>query len=290
MATGRRPCAESILSTPGWREGLVLDVRPASAFAVRHLRGAVSHPLAHTKDLAGDLPSIFLPPRERPLLVVAATGTVAEEVAAHVRSRGRERVDAVVLDEDVLAAVPPEMVAAGVADGHLWEPPDWLRRHADLLPPPALGPVVDLGCGSGRAAVWLATRGHRVTGLDHQPEALDLGRRLAAAAGCSCDFRLADLRNATNWPTGPWALVVATRFLQRDLLAAMTRRILPGGVVVVRTFREAPGYDGHPRPVHRLAPGELLGCFPRPGFTVLAHAEDFDPDGRPAAGIVARYL
>jgi len=245
-------------------------------------------PLAGLEDLARDLPSILLPPRECPLLVVAGDQGSAEAVAAAVRDRGRPLTEAVVLTAAGAAALPAEMVRQGSAPGRLWEPPRWLRRHADLLPPPVLGPAVDLGCGSGRAAVWLAARGHRVTGLDHQPEALELGRRLAALTGCRCDFRRADLRRREDWPDGSWALLVATRFLQRDLLAEMAGRLRAGGLAVVRTFRDAPGYGGHPRPRHRLGPRELLGFFRRPDFEILAHGEDFDPDGLPAAGVVAR--
>ena len=57
---------------------------------------------------------------------------------------------------------------------------------------------------------------------------------------------------------------------------------------MVRTFRDAPGYEGHPRPRHRLARGELLQYFATGVFEILAHEEGHDPDGRPAAGIVAR--
>jgi hypothetical protein len=68
----------------------------------------------------------------------------------------------------------------------------------------------------------------------------------------------------------------------------MAGRLRPGGVAVVRTFRHAPGWTGPPRRRHRLERGELLRIFDRGRFDVLAHAEDFDGDGRPAAGIVAR--
>jgi hypothetical protein len=63
---------------------------------------------------------------------------------------------------------------------------------------------------------------------------------------------------------------------------------MPGGVAMVRTFREAPGYAGHPRPRHRLRPWELTRLFPRGQWEILAHDQGFDPDGRPAAGVVAR--
>jgi len=276
-------------SLPGLRRGFVLDVRPAAAFAAGHLRGAASHPWPGG---AGDppgswLPSIFLPPRHEPLLVTAADARALAAVLADLHGRGR-RADGIVLDAPALAACPADRLVAGPATGVLWRPPPWLEEHAGLLPPPALGPVVDLGCGSGRAAVWLARRGYDVTGIDHQPEALVFGRRLAEASGCACRFTAADLRRRSAWPPGPWAVLLDFRFLLRDMLSEMTGRLRPGAVAVVRTFRDAPGWTGPPRRRHRLGRGELLGIFDRGRFEVLAHAEDFDGDGRPAAGIVAR--
>ena len=274
---------------PGLRRGFVLDVRPAPVFAAGHLRGAVCHPWpGDVGDPPGAwLPSVFLPPRHEPLLVTAGDAATLAAVLADLR--GRERpVEGLVLDAAVLSVCPPELLATGRAENVLWRPPPWLREHVGLLPPPALGPAVDLGCGSGRAAVWLARRGYDVTGMDHQPEALELGRRLAAASGCSCRFMAADLRPASAWPPGPWALLLNFRFLLRDMLTEMAGRLRPGGIAVVRTFRDAPGWTGPPRRRHRLERGELLGIFDRGRFEVLAHAEDFDGDGRPAAGIVAR--
>jgi SAM-dependent methyltransferase len=189
---------------------------------------------------------------------------------------------------DWWTGLPPEILATGPSAGHLWQPPSWLIRHADLLPPPAAGPVLDLACGSGRAAVWLAIRGYRVLGLDWQPEALALGRRLAASQRVECRFQTADLRQPGMLPAGPWAIILDFRFLQRELLDPLQRLVQPAGLVLLRTFRDAPGYGGHPHPRHRLQRAELLRHFPRGLFEILAHEESFDSDGRPAAGIVAR--
>ncbi len=279
---------------PGWRQGRILDVRPGPAFRAAHLVGAVSVPLepcpADPAHFADALPSIFLPPREEALLVVAGSPAVAEALAANLRSRGRSAVDALALSAEAAARLPGPLRAAGPSRGRLWSPPAWLEAHAALLPPPVLGPALDLACGSGRACAWLAGLGYRVTGLDHQPEALDLGRQLAASAGVPCTFAAADLRRAEAVPAGPWALVTIHRFLDRGLLERLPGLLVPGGVACVRTFRDPPGYDGHPQPRHRLARGELLQAFPAGRFAVLAHDEGFDADGLPAAGIVARRL
>jgi len=269
---------------PGWRDWPVLDVRPQADFQAGHLAGAVSHPVA-AGPFETALPSIFLPPRHAPLLVVAGTQAEADDLAGHLAGRGRETVQGLGLTAD---RIPPGLLAKGLSRAHLWSAPDWLVDHAGLLPPPAAGPVLDLGCGSGRAAVWLAERGYVVTGLDREAEALEMGRVLAASRGTACEFLPADLRDLSTIPAGPWSVILNFRYLQRNILPLLPRLLKPGGLVLLRTFRDAPGYGGHPHPRHRLARGELLSAVPRGQFDVLAHAEDFDPDGRPAAAIAAR--
>jgi len=190
-----------------------------------------------------------------------------------------------------LRAMPVEVLAMGDSRDHLWSAPPYLVENISLLPPPAAGPVLDLGCGSGRAMVWLAERGYAVTGIDHQPEALALGRELAALRGVECNFLQGDLRDPACIPEGRWSIVMNFRFLQRGLLEKLAAQLLqPGGVGVIRTFRDTPGYQGHPALVHRLARGELLNYFPAGSCEILAHEENSDSDGRPAAGIVVRKL
>jgi SAM-dependent methyltransferase len=53
--------------------------------------------------------------------------------------------------------------------------------------------AVDLGCGAGNQAVWLATRGFRMTCMDISPKALEHAERLAGEAGVECRFVAADL-------------------------------------------------------------------------------------------------
>lgn len=276
-----------LVSDPGFQAGAILDVRPQALFGQSHLRGAVSHPLAKACSPEA-VPSIHLPPRHVPLLLVGDVDQELASLAEDLAGRGRVGVSQLVLSQKILDQLPRALIEVGLNRRHLWQPPGWLQAHLGLLPPPAMGPVLDLGCGSGRAAVWMAERGYRVTGVDWQPEALDMGRQLAASRGVRCQFVEADLRNLENVPAGPWSLILNFRYLQRDFFEHFNKWLAPGGLVLIRTFRSAPGYEGHPQPRHRLSPGELAGSFPAGHFEVLAHEESFDPDGRPAAGIVAR--
>jgi SAM-dependent methyltransferase len=70
------------------------------------------------------------------------------------------------------------------------EPNRFVVQELSDLPP---GRAIDLACGEGRNAVWLAQRGWRVTAVDFSPVGLDKARRLADARGVKVDWVLADL-------------------------------------------------------------------------------------------------
>ncbi len=272
-------------SSHGWQAANILDIRPHREFVLGHLSGATSYPYSQKKD--PPIPSIFLPPRHEPLLVVAQEPQQGRDLAMELGGRGRVPVEFLVWRQE---ACPAEFLATGSSAAHLWSAPPWLVQYESWLPPPAAGPVLDLACGSGRALVWLAERGYRTVGIDWQPEALALGRVLAESRAVNCDFRVGDLRDPAQVPPGPWSVILNFRFLHRDLLVRIPKMLQPGGVAMARTFRQVAGYEGHPQRKHRLEAGELLQAFGPATCEVIAHEEGHDPDGRPAAGIVARRI
>lgn len=75
---------------------------------------------------------------------------------------------------------------------NLESPPDLLVELVEsqwVLPCDA----VDLGCGAGNYAMWLATRGFQMTGVDVSPKALELAKGLADKKGIACRFIAGDL-------------------------------------------------------------------------------------------------
>ena len=75
---------------------------------------------------------------------------------------------------------------------NLSDPPDLL---VELIESGRVAPcrAADVGCGAGNYAVWLASRGFEVTGIDLSARAIDLANRLADEKGADCSFQVGDL-------------------------------------------------------------------------------------------------
>lgn len=130
-------------------------------------------------------------------------------------------------------------------------PSDWIVRWAPLLPPCAQ--VLDVACGHGRHARWLAGLGHHVTAVDRDPALL------APLAGLATTL-VADLE-ADPWPLPgrTFDAVVVTNYLWRALLPALMAAVAPGGLLIYETFAQAHAALGRPRrPEFLLRPGELI--------------------------------
>ena len=118
----------------------------------------------------------------------------------------------------------------------------------EIVEPLAPGTALDLGCGQGRNAIWMATRGWTVTGLDLSPVAVDQARRLAAEAGVDVEFEAVDL---LEWDPGArrWDLVLLS-YLQlpdpdrRRVHRAARCALAPGGRLVLVAHHRANVEDG----------------------------------------------
>ncbi len=77
-----------------------------------------------------------------------------------------------------------------------WESPHPPQELAALVAAgvvPAGATALDVGCGAGAEAIFLARLGFRSIGVDSSPAALEIARARAADAGVAVDFRLADV-------------------------------------------------------------------------------------------------
>ncbi len=147
-----------------------------------------------------------------------------------------------------------------------------------VVPPAAPGArALDLACGLGHNALWLAAQGYHVTAIDISPAALRLARAEMLRRRLSgVTFIAADL---DDFPLPPAAydVVAVFRFLDRALFPAIRACVRPGGLVVYQTFnihrlRLRPTFS----PDHMLALGELPEFFP--GWTPIMSVDVLPQD------------
>jgi SAM-dependent methyltransferase len=129
----------------------------------------------------------------------------------------------------------------------------------------ALGPVLDLACGSGRNALGVAEAGVRVVGLDRDRERLGILARAALECGLRVPLLCADLEGGLGIPLASESCgaVLVFRYLHRPLAGEIERVLHPGGLLLYETFTlRHRDVAQHPRnPAFLLEPGELLRLF-----------------------------
>jgi SAM-dependent methyltransferase len=132
------------------------------------------------------------------------------------------------------------------------------------------GTALDLACGSGRHAVWLAKQGWTVTAVDVSSSAIAILQERDA----SVDTRVADLtRGEFTIEASAYDLVLISRYLQRDLFEPAKRGVKPGGVLIAIVLLENPAEEPGR---FRAKPGELRSFFD--GWEILHSYEGPSPD------------
>ena len=163
-----------------------------------------------------------------------------------------------------------------------------VREVEDMAP----GRALDLGCGEGADAIWLARRGWRVTAVDISGVALERAARNAAEVADRIDWQRHDL--GTSFPAGSFDLVSA-QFLHSSgdlprerILRTAAGAVAPGGVLLVVGHAGFPPWEEHPHPeLHLPTPQDVLDDLDLPDeeWEVLVCEEheriQNDPNGRP---------
>jgi glycine/sarcosine N-methyltransferase len=148
--------------------------------------------------------------------------------------------------------------------------------HSLLEAQSGAGPrtILDCACGIGTQAIGLARHGHRVTGSDLSPAAVERAKREAQCRGLNIAFMVSDMTSLAGIEERGFDVVLALDNALphlapaglRNAVSAMSTKLRPGGIFLASTrdydalIRERPtvqgpsfyGRDGQRRIVHQL--------------------------------------
>ena len=126
------------------------------------------------------------------------------------------------------------------------------------------GTILDAGCGTGETALFFASRGHQVTGIDFLEEPIRRAKRKAAERGLSVTFLVKDAMTLKDWSERFDNVLDSGLFHvfsdedRRTYVAGLETVLKPGGRLFLLCFSdEEPGTQG-PR---RISQKELRDAF-----------------------------
>lgn len=287
----------------------IVDVRPLSAFLLRHLRGSVSFELA-TLGLGsgGSTRATELPARSWPnQLVVMGTDEEEKNLGLDwLETRGWK-----VNREGSLTEATAPWDAANTQTGQgsflcrfwkaspvLEQKAEWMLREPSALPKVA----IDLGCGSGRDAIFLAKTGWDVLAVDREDDFLNKLASFATRQGVheriachNVDMRPQFLQSqlAPLLAQNPYSLIHLSRFMNRPLLQFLAQTVPVGSYIAIHHFLVgATSRNGKPfrqGSDQTLERGELSGTlFPSPEFETVWEQESSLVDGRPVINFITQ--
>jgi len=135
-----------------------------------------------------------------------------------------------------------------------------LKRFYDKAPAKR---ALDVACGTGRNALFLAEHGFEVDALDISPVGLQRLQEHAAqiSGGGNVNCQVVDL-DGYSPPEASYDLVVVTNYLNRPLIPKLAQALCDGGILVIDTFM-VDSRNGMPdfNPDYLLRAGELPGYF-----------------------------
>ena len=115
------------------------------------------------------------------------------------------------------------------------------------------GPILELGCGTGRVLLPLAEAGHEVTGIDHSQPMLDVAAQRAQDQGLNVSLVNGDMSDLSGITGGPFGLVIASLNSimhldidqQRSLVKTSFATLKPGGRLIIDTLNPSISQLNH---------------------------------------------
>jgi 2-polyprenyl-3-methyl-5-hydroxy-6-metoxy-1,4-benzoquinol methylase len=273
-------------------------------------------PVEHPSGMGEHLPSDATGRTDVPGVWVAGNVTDLGAQVGAAASQGAfagAQINAdLVMEETDLAVDARRTVGGHIHEGHPSDPVEfwedfyrpghkpWSGQPNQVLvteltdQPVGRGTALDLGCGAGADAIWLAQQGWTVTGVDISGAALGHATAEADAAGVAGRIEWLQLDLDDGLPEGEWDLVAAAYLhspveLQREkVLRQAAAAVAPGGTLIV-IGHQGPGSRQPDPPVDVTFPtaDDVLASLDVEGWTVeraeAVQVERTAPDGSPGS-------
>lgn len=186
--------------------------------------------------------------------------------------------------------------ASGLETTHFWQPSDFIKaivagRWFEFSQPD----VLDIACGSGRDAMYMAKHGAQVFAIDNSATALARLQRsvrhyqLRVTSAIVDVERSLDEQQTVRLPVSmpkTYDIVIMCRYLHRPLYPQLRRWLKPQGFLCIQTFLQGCEKISSPRnPNFLLAHDELAETFQ--DLTIISNTVEHLPDGRPLSRFIA---
>jgi len=263
---------------------VLLDVRTPSEFDRRHIPGSLLIPLQHLETRLAELPN-----SNTSIAVICEQGQRSASACQVLAEHGFGPLFNL---SGGLTAWPGPTISREQAKLHTngITPSSFLVENFDLLP---RGLALDLAMGEGRNAIYLATRGFDVDGVEVDPEKVARARVASRKLGAPIRAIVGNVEDGTYiLPIEAYDAIVVFNYLYRPLFKDIKEGVVPGGVVIYQTFTVEQARLGKPtNPDYLLEPDELKDHFT--DWEILVYRELIGPprrggSDRAVASIVAR--
>ena len=192
----------------------------------------------------------------------------------------------------------PGLVESNSVSKILWSPCGLVREFITMLEQSKIAfpllesarpSVLDIGCGGGRDAIYLAKNKMNVIAIDHEPKVLKRSKALANLSGANVKFKCCDIKKEGCLPKQSFDLMTVVRFLNREIFTYIHDFIRPGGFVLIQTFTEGvEKFESPKNPNFILKKGELAEVFA--GYNIIIDRIETLDDGRPVVSFLAQKL
>jgi len=189
-----------------------------------------------------------------------------------------------------------ESAYAGQAPWDIGKPQKALVDVADQI----TGSILDAGCGTGENALFFASRGHKVTGIDFLAEPINRAKQKAAQRGVAATFLVMDALHVKDLPEVFDSAIDSGLFHvfsdedRRRYVKGLASVLKPGGKLFLLCFSDAEPGDHGPRRITRreiqdaFAEGWEIESIEPSRFEARSDSDITFSEGGPKAWFVVR--